>query len=302
MRNLIVKTLSTFFLSVTGLLVSANDIFDERHFYFPGGHSKALILSYDDGLIQDLRLIKLLNRYGIKGTFHINSGLLGQDAPWLAKFTKNPGKYVTRKELKTLYTGHEIAAHSSTHPHLIEQSDKETLRQINEDVKSLEDITGTTVDNLAYPFGEFNNHLVNLLKSTPIKSARTVKDTHDFKIPNDYLRWDPTSHHTKAQKTLHRFLNGFTDSPQVFLLWGHSWEFDMNKPNNNWGLIEEMLIATSKHKDIWFAGAGEFVRYLEAVKSVQLKQGEWVNQSNIPVTLKKGKTPIVIPPNSSLKK
>ena len=42
---------------------------------FPGGKHKALTLSYDDGRTQDRRLVDIFNRNGIKGTFHLNSGL-----------------------------------------------------------------------------------------------------------------------------------------------------------------------------------------------------------------------------------
>ena len=38
------------------------------------GKSKALTLSYDDGVVQDIRLIEILNKYGIKATFNINTG------------------------------------------------------------------------------------------------------------------------------------------------------------------------------------------------------------------------------------
>ncbi len=37
---------------------------------FPGGKSKALILSFDDGNVTDKRLVKLMNKYGLIGTFH----------------------------------------------------------------------------------------------------------------------------------------------------------------------------------------------------------------------------------------
>ena len=40
---------------------------------------KAVTFSYDDGVTQDRDLIRLLNKYGMKGTFNINSGLLGQE-------------------------------------------------------------------------------------------------------------------------------------------------------------------------------------------------------------------------------
>ena len=40
---------------------------------FPEGRQKTLTLSYDDGPVQDIRLIDIMNHYGIKGTFNLNS-------------------------------------------------------------------------------------------------------------------------------------------------------------------------------------------------------------------------------------
>ena len=56
--------------------------------YYPGGKSKALTLSYDDGQIFDRRLVEIFNKYNMKGTFHLNSGTLGKDG------------YVTQEEVK----------------------------------------------------------------------------------------------------------------------------------------------------------------------------------------------------------
>ena len=44
---------------------------------FPNGARKALTMSYDDGKTPDRRLVSIFNKYGIKGTFHLNAGLLG---------------------------------------------------------------------------------------------------------------------------------------------------------------------------------------------------------------------------------
>ena len=46
---------------------------------FPGGKHKVLTMSYDDGKIQDRRLVGIFNKYGIKGTFNVNSGLTDMD-------------------------------------------------------------------------------------------------------------------------------------------------------------------------------------------------------------------------------
>ncbi|MCA0755038.1 polysaccharide deacetylase, partial [Paenibacillus sp. N4] len=61
---------------------------------FPGGLSKAVVLSFDDGREQDRRLVQAFNRYGLKGTFHLNSGKFGQEG------------YISAEEAADLFRGH----------------------------------------------------------------------------------------------------------------------------------------------------------------------------------------------------
>ena len=46
------------------------------------GKRKALTFSYDDGVQEDKRLVALLNRYGMKGTFNLGSALLDARRGW----------------------------------------------------------------------------------------------------------------------------------------------------------------------------------------------------------------------------
>ena len=43
-------------------------------------YKKYFTLSYDDGLEQDKRIVELMKKYGIRGTFNLNSGILGQQS------------------------------------------------------------------------------------------------------------------------------------------------------------------------------------------------------------------------------
>ena len=43
---------------------------------YPGGKPKAVTLSYDDGVIQDIRMAQVLDKYGLKCTFNLCSGLI----------------------------------------------------------------------------------------------------------------------------------------------------------------------------------------------------------------------------------
>jgi len=49
---------------------------------FPQGKMKSLTLSYDDGVEQDRKLIEILNRYGIKAAFNLNSGIQSGSSQW----------------------------------------------------------------------------------------------------------------------------------------------------------------------------------------------------------------------------
>ena len=70
---------------------------------FPGGKHKVLTMSYDDGKLEDRRLISIFNKYGIKGTFHLNSGL-------------EMDTRIPTSEYQELYKGHEVSCHTLTHP------------------------------------------------------------------------------------------------------------------------------------------------------------------------------------------
>ena len=89
------------------------------------GKNKAITFSYDDGVIQDKRLIPLLDKYGLKATFNLNSELFG-----MTHIHQNNGKpyehvKICAKEVRELYERHEVAVHTLTHPRLTEVSDEE---------------------------------------------------------------------------------------------------------------------------------------------------------------------------------
>lgn len=92
------------------------------------GKMKALTFSYDDGNMADGRLIEILDRYGMKGTFNINTAKLPKEGERV-RYPRGEAmieKYMW-SEVVDAYKGHEIASHSLTHPHL-ERLDRATCR------------------------------------------------------------------------------------------------------------------------------------------------------------------------------
>lgn len=233
------------------------------------GKSKVLTLSYDDGVVQDIRLIKLLDKYGIKATFNINSGLyLSEDA----KREKFYGR-MKLSEATELYKNskHEVAVHALTHPFLEKLKKDEILTEILEDRLSIEKQYGTLARGMAYPYGTYNHEVIESLKKCGICYSRTTKSTENFKFPEKWLELHPTCHHNnpKLMELAKNFVEGnsrFISDNWLFYLWGHSYEFDNN---DNWEVIENFAEYVGGRDDIWYATNIEIYDYVKAYNNLQ---------------------------------
>lgn len=230
---------------------------------FPGGLAKALTMSYDDGKVQDKRLLSIFNKYGIKGTFNINYGLM--DRPQIA----GEPERISKTEIHDLYVGHEVATHCLTHPTIARCPLVEVAEEILEDRKGLESLTGQLVRGHAYPNGSYNEEIKALFKQLGIAYGRVVECVADYALPKDPLEWHPTAHHNDPQlMEKAKYFAEFKKSQYLKLMyvWGHSYEFDMK---NNWEVIEEFCEYMGGREDIWYATNIEIIDYMEAAKRLQ---------------------------------
>ena len=231
---------------------------------FPGGLPKALTLSYDDGVEQDEKLIAIVEKYGLKGTFNINSGCFPPEGTTYAPGTIHRRMPLNR--LKEVYakSSWEIAAHAYTHASLVGLPANIAAEEVLRDRKELEDIFGAVIRGFAYPYGAFDDQSVEILRSCGICYARTVQSTRDFHLPKDWLRLQATCHHNDPE--LMNLAEKFVKArnwwdPMLFYLWGHSYEFEAN---DNWDVIERFAQAVSGKEDIWYAANIEIYDYCEA--------------------------------------
>lgn len=231
------------------------------YYCFPGGKHKALTMSYDDGRIYDRRLVEIFNRYGIKGTFHLNSC-----------FLDNPG-YVSRSEVKSLYAGHEVACHTASHPTIARCPMTEVIRQVLDDRKNLEDLTGYPVRGLSYPNGSYNKAIQSVLPSLGIAYSRIVGDTHDFGLPKNLYEWKATCHHTnRLMENLNSFLSLHkTQYLYLMYVWGHSYEFH---DNNDWDSIENFCRQAAKKEDVFYGTNIQIVDCLRLCSELRFSADE----------------------------
>lgn len=271
---------------------------------FPQGKKKALILSYDDGKKYDRELVKLMNKYKLVGTFHLNSN----------KFdTKD---YLKKNEIKELFSGHEVSVHSFNHPSLTSLSKIDIFYEIVEDRKELELIVSYPIRGMAYPFGSYNEKVIETIKDLGIEYARTVNDTYNFKIPENFLKWDPTIHQfAKAfwipddtendQKELaifYKTINEFIQTKEVGLLdvWGHSWE--MGDDKNKWDELEKFFKMIANNDAIYYTTQIAFTDYILAFKNLKYSVDKTIfyNPSAITLFFKLGDKNYIIKSNETL--
>lgn len=214
---------------------------------------KYFTLSYDDGVHADKRFLEIINAYGLKCTFNLNSGLMPEEdvSTW----------YVCRNHIKELYAGHEIATHGHTHPWYNKLSRKEIELDIKTDIDELSRLAGYPVLGHAYPYGAWSDDTLEVFGENGIRYARTVKSTHSFDLPTKQLLLDPTCHHgdPKVFSLLDEFINAEpAESDMLFYLWGHSYEFNKGEEMNSWEHIEKICKMISGKNDIVYCTNMEF--------------------------------------------
>lgn len=229
---------------------------------FPGFKTKAVTFSYDDGTVHDRKMIEILNRFGIKATFNLNAGLLGNDE-----------SHVKPDEIISLYAGHEVASHSLLHHHLENLHSGSMVYQVIADRERLESILEKPVQGFAFPFGFTGSQdVIGAIKSCGMRYARTIASTYNLDLPNNPLSWNPTCHH--SDKMLNDLIDKLLSNedtkypwqirPKLLYIWGHSCEF-----SDKWYELENICMKLSRHDDIWYATNLEIINYIYSYKEIR---------------------------------
>lgn len=240
---------------------------------YPEGKTKALTMSYDDGPLADRRLVEIFDKYGIRGTFHLNS----------SRFDTSNG--LNTDEVAELYKNHEVSCHTLTHPFPNTLPREGMNIEILKDRDNLEKIVGYPVRGMSYPYGEYSQRVIDQFRALGMEYSRTIRSTNGFGIPEDFMQWHPTCHHKYDIMTkLEAFKNPTRRIPNLmlFYVWGHSYEFDND---NNWELIESFCREASGLDEVWYATNIEIYDYICALRNLRFSADCSIvyNPSAIPV-------------------
>ena len=253
---------------------------------FPNGLCKALTLSYDDGVEQDVRLVDIMQKHGLKGTFNLNSGSFAPEGTVYPEGQIH--RRLTQKGIVDLFANsdQEVAIHAYHHGDLPGIPAAHAVWQIVRDKEALENLFGRIIRGMAYPYGTYSPAFTQTLRDCGVAYARTTEATRRFDIPNDWLTMPATCHHKDPElmNLARRFAEGKPYRPQLFYLWGHSYEFESD---NNWNVIEEFADYIARRDDIWYATNIEICDYVQAWRSMHVSADgtRYHNPTAIPLWL-----------------
>ena len=217
---------------------------------------KAITFSYDDGVTQDIRLIELLNKYGLKCTFNLNSELLGRKGILTREGQRISHYKIHPEDVKSVYEGHEVAVHTLTHPNLTRLADAEIVHQVEQDRLNLSGLVGYEVVGMAYPCGGVNNDdrtAKITQENTGVKYCRTITCNNCFDPQDNLYRFNPSAYHLDFDNLIslgQQFIDLDPKTPQIFYIWGHAFEMDYHP--DYWIRLEEFLKLISNKSDIFY--------------------------------------------------
>ena len=245
---------------------------------YPYGKNKAFNVTYDDGVLQDVRFVNLLNRYKIKGTFNLNSGLLDNEFEW----THESGLCVKRlsiDEVVSIYKGHEIASHTLTHPYMDSLSKDEVLYELSKDKENLEILFCKEIKGFAVPFDFYSDLIEMCVKECGFEYARISEESFSFAPQNDYYKWKATIFHCCDE--LENIVNQFVETNEELALLqivGHSYDLDVE---NKWDMLENVFRTIRKENNILAMTTIEIIDYIKAMNNAEITEKYIKNNSDI---------------------
>jgi peptidoglycan/xylan/chitin deacetylase (PgdA/CDA1 family) len=151
---------------------------------------KAVILTFDDGYRDNaVTAFPLLLQYGFTATFLVNTQPINDEYP----------AYMTWEQVEQMSRqGMYIESHSHSHPNLKGKPVEDVVQEVRRSKELIENHTGTTVRFFSYPYGHYDQQVVDILISQGFWGAVTLRSglTHGpqamFDLERVWVRYDDT--------------------------------------------------------------------------------------------------------------
>jgi peptidoglycan/xylan/chitin deacetylase (PgdA/CDA1 family) len=152
--------------------------FEDLADFFRSGRplpDKATIITFDDGYLDTFtQAYPILKTAGFTATIFMVSGHIGGWSDWEGGQTHR-APLMNREQILTMASqGFQFGGHTRNHKKLVSIGLGEAEKEISSGKKDLEALLQKPVLSFAYPYGDFNEQIIELVKICGFKAARTV--------------------------------------------------------------------------------------------------------------------------------
>ncbi len=264
---------------------------------YPGGKKKAFSVTYDDGVLQDIRFVGLLEKYGLRGTFNLNAGLMQEEFEW----THESGMKVRRlpeSAARTLYAGHEVASHTFSHPYLEGMPKEAIMREMADDRKALSELFGREIPGFAVPFDYYSDQIRECAAACGFEYARISEESGNYTPGTDYFGWKAGIFHLSPNFAA--YVDGFFETDEelaVCQIVGHTYDLDAE---GMWEQMEDIFRRVKEDPDVLPMTTIQLIRYLKAMNGLKRTEGGAVNLSGMELWLRDGERIVCLRPGEAV--
>lgn len=134
-------------------------------------------ITFDDGFASVFKnAMKVLDQFGFKATVFVVVHAIGKTNLWDEGHGVASARLMDKSQIRDwLAAGHDIGSHSLTHPALTRVSLEEAKEEITASKKHLEDLFGRKIDHFAYPYGDHNKQIEELVIQAGYETISTTQ-------------------------------------------------------------------------------------------------------------------------------
>lgn len=137
--------------------------------------ARNVVITFDDGYVNNLQAVEALEKRGMCATFFIVSGSIGCVPDW-AEDGRPPDRLLCADELRAMRrAGMEIGSHSVSHRRLTRLDDSSLRIELTESRRVLHSILGEQIRSFAYPYGDWDARCAEAVRQAGYSSASTTR-------------------------------------------------------------------------------------------------------------------------------
>jgi len=164
---------------------------------------KVVGLTFDDGYQNNLtHALPVLNKFGFSSTLYLVSNRLGQYNQWDESKHIEHNALMSVEEINTwLEQGQDIGAHTQHHVNLNAVPIKVAEQEIRLSKQQLEILFDRPVTDFCYPYGGYNQQIINICKQNGFDNATTIirgrvtpNNTDPFELPRIFVPYHTLPH------------------------------------------------------------------------------------------------------------